>query len=143
MGSEQQMSESETSADRDRRIRYEEARVVRIEVRLGAVHELLLDERGKRGEDRRSLMEHTQQDEARFASIDSRLQGQQTQLTQVAESLIRIERVLTGETGIESRIRHVESVQGNWSAGWKALTTAAAFGATLATIIGILIQVAS
>ena len=140
MGSEQQMSESETSADRDRRIRYEEARVVRIEERLGAVHELLLDERGKRGEDRRSLSEHTQQDEQRFASIDSRLQGQQTQLTQMVESLSRIERSLTGDGGIEGRVRKVETVQGNWAAGWKALAAAAAVGAALATAAGFMIQ---
>ena len=134
------MSENETPAERDRRIRGEEARVVRIEERLQAVHELLIDERSKRGEDRRALTEHQAQDEQRFTSIDSRLQGQQTQLTQMAESLIRIERSLTGNDGLDDRLKKIETVQGNWAAGWKALTAAAAFGATLATIIGVLIQ---
>lgn len=135
------MSEPETSAERDRRIRGEEARLVRFEERLAAVHELLLDERAKRGDDRRALIDHQQQDEQRFTSIDSRLQGQQTQLTQMAESLIRIERSLTGEGGIDPRIRKLETVQGNWAAGWKALTAAAAFGAATSAVVGFLMQV--
>ncbi len=141
MANEHGMNETETPAERDRRIRGEEARTVRIEERLAAVHELLIDERSKRGEDRRALTEHQQQDEQRFTSIDSRLQGQQTQLTQMAESLIRIERSLTGDGGVDQRLRKLETVQGNWSAGWKALTAAAAIGAAIATVAGVLVQV--
>lgn len=134
------MNEPESGAERERRIRGEEARMVRLEERLQAVHELMLDERGKREEGRRALTEHQAQDDQRFTSIDSRLQGQQTQLTQIAESIIRIERSLTGDGGLEKRVQRVEAVQGNWTAGWKALAAAAAFGASVATIAGIVIK---
>lgn len=129
----------ETQAERDRRIKGEEARLVRFEERLAAVHELLLDERGKREEGRKALVQHEHEDETRFASIDSRLQGQQTQLTQIAESTIRIERSLTHEGGIEARLRRVEAVQGNFVAGWKALAAAAGMGAAIATIAAVLV----
>ena len=124
----------ENAAERDRRIRGEEARMVRVEEHLDAVHELLLDERAKRGLDRVTLAEHTHEDELRFVSIDSRLQGQQTQLTQIAESVLRIERSLTAEGGIEIRLRSMEKVRDNWSAGWKALTAAVLLGAAIASI---------
>ena len=132
---------SESSAERDRRIRGDEARLVRLEERLEAIHELLKDERVRREETRRMLGEHTHQDEERFASIDSRLQGQQTQLSQIAESAIRIERSLTSDSGLEARLHKVETVQGNWAAGWKALTAAATVGAALATVTGVLVRV--
>ncbi len=135
------MSENETAAERDRRVRGEEARTVRIEERLQAVHELMLDERAKRARAEDRLNDHQQHDELRFTSIDSRLQGQQTQLTQMAESLIRIERGVTGDGGLEPRMRRIEVIQGNWIAGWKALTASAAFGATVATIIGVVMGV--
>ena len=132
---------SESSAERDMRIRGEEARMVRVEERLDAVHALLLEEKGKRGEDRRSLTEHTQLDETRFASIDSRLQGQQTQLSQIGAGILRIENSLTSDSGLEARLHKVETVQGNWAAGWKALTAAATVGAALATVTGVLVRV--
>lgn len=135
------MSENETPAERDRRIRGEEARLVRFEEAVKALRELLTDERSKRAEDKKALGEHMHEDEQRFASIDSRLQGQQTQLSQIAESTLRIERSLTSDGGIEQRLRKVEAVQGNWSAGWKALTAAAAFGAGIATIVGVALNV--
>lgn len=131
---------NETEAERDRRIRGEEARLVRFEEAVKALRELLTDERAKRAEDKRELGEHMHEDEQRFSSIDSRLQGQQTQLTQIAESTLRIERSLTSEGGIEQRLRKIETSQSNWSAGWKALTAAATFGAAIATVAGVLIR---
>lgn len=130
----------ESPGERDRRIRDEEARMVRVEERLDAVHQLLLDERNRRGADRAVVDEHIHQDELRFASIDSRLQGQQTQLTQISESVLRIERSLTSDGGLEPRLRTVERIRDNWIAGWKALIAAAALGATIATIAGVLIR---
>lgn len=130
---------NETPSERDRRIRSEEARMVRVEERLDSVHELLLDERSKRSADRITLADHTHDDELRFASIDSRLQGQQTQLTQIAESVLRIERSLITDGGLESRLRNIERVRDNWMVGWKAVTAAAILGASIATIISAII----
>ena len=134
-------SERETQPERDRRIRSEVERQVRMEEQLKAIHDIVLDERSKRGEDRRVFGEHTLQDDQKFTSIDSRLQGQQTQLSTINESLIRIERSLAGDGGLEPRLRKLETALGNWSAGWKALTAAAALGATIATMIGVLVRV--
>jgi hypothetical protein len=94
---------------REARLKGDEARMVRVEQRLDAVHELLMDQRLRRGEDRESLNEHLKLDDQRFASIDSRLQGFQTQLSSASETLGRIEKTLTGDEGVLPRIAFLET----------------------------------
>lgn len=136
------MVNEETPTERDRRIRGEEARMVRfeegikrVETRVDSVHELLVDVRRRGTDDQEELAKHMHTDEERFSSIDSRLQGQQTQLTQINETVLDIKRFLTSEGGIDHRLRKVESTQSNWSAGWTALTAAAIVGAAISAIV--------
>ncbi len=109
------MSE-ETPAERDRRVRGEEARMVRMEERLDAVHELLVDLRRERARDRDELNKHLELDDKRFSSIDSRLQGFQTQITTMTDSLNRIEKGLTGTEGLTNRVQVLEDGERDRSA---------------------------
>lgn len=136
--------EHEEAWQRDARIRKEEARLVLLEAAVQGVaasvkeiHDLLLEEKGARRKAEERLEKHMAEDGQTFVSIDSRLIAQQAQLSHMTEALSRIEGSLTGDKGLEPRLRKIETVQGNWAAGWKAVAVAVAFGAALATIASV------
>lgn len=142
------MSNEEAPWQRDDRLRKEEARLVLLEAAVQGiaasvkeVHDLLLEEKGIRRKAEEGLEKHMAEDNQSFVSIDSRLIAQQAQLSHMSEALTRIEGSLTGDRGLDPRLRKIEMVQGNWSAGWKALVSAFGFGAAVATVIGIAIEV--
>lgn len=101
---------------RDKRLRDEEARMVRVEDDIKATrtsseatHELLLEERKARRAAEEALAKHEQDDAAKFSSIDSRLQGTQTQLSTIIQTLERLEHtVSTGAADHEGRIKVLE-----------------------------------
>ena len=68
-----------------------EANVAAIKAQTDAIRELFEEgQRSRRKADER-LEEHEKSDNQKFASIDSRLQGFQTQMSTVVDSLARIE----------------------------------------------------
>jgi hypothetical protein len=87
--------------------------MVQLEERVKAIHELMIDERRARQVYEATLDKHQQADDARFASIDSRMQGFQTQISAATDTLNRIEKSLVGENGIANRLAAVE---GEWTA---------------------------
>ena len=104
--------EHEPNWMRDKRLRDEEARMVRVEEDLRSIkasaeatHELLLEERKSRRAAEAALLNHENDDASKFASIDSRLQGIQNQLSQISTSNERIERKV--DLG-EGRIKKLE-----------------------------------
>lgn len=119
-----------------------EAAVQGVAAGVKDVHDLMIEEKAARRHGEAGLEKHMADDSQTFVSIDSRLIAQQAQLSHMSEALSRIEICVTGDRGMEPRLRKLETVQGNWSAGWKALTVAAALGAVLATIAGLAVQVA-
>ncbi len=132
----------ESFAERDRRIRGEEARMVQLEERVKAIHELMIDERRARIVYEDSLNKHQQLDDSRFASIDSRMQGFQTQISGVTDTLNRIEKSLVGENGIISRLKIVEeeglgrtAVQRFLNSAWAHLLAGAAVGIAAAGLL--------
>lgn len=135
----------EPAWQREARLKGDEARMVRLEERIAAVHELLLDERKARQNYEATLEKHQQQDETRFASIDSRMQGFQTQISTVAETLARIEKKLDGEGGLINRVKELEedglartAVQRFLDSAWAHLLAGATVGISLAGLLHVL-----
>lgn len=97
---------------RDKRLKDEEARMVLIESNVAAtrqqtdaIRELFEEERRQRRRAEERLEEHEQTDLSKFTSIDSRLQGAQTQLSTINDTLARIERKVDS---VEPRIKTLE-----------------------------------
>jgi chromosome segregation ATPase len=111
------MSEHEPEWMRDKRLKDEEARMVQIESHVGsikttmeAIRESFEEERKLRRRAEERLEEHEHSDNTRFSSIDSRLQGIQTQLSTINDTQSRIEKkVDTGAADHEARIKILES----------------------------------
>lgn len=132
------MNEHEPDWMRDKRLKDEEARMVLIETNVAAIRqqtdairELFEEERRQRRRAEDRLEEHEQSDATKFASIDSRLQGTQTQLSTIIEKLSAIERY-------ESRIKALEddavgrTAVGHWLRNaWVQLGIGASVGGTL------------
>ncbi len=110
------MSEHEPEWMRDKRLRDEEARMVLIEsnvvsikTTMEAIRESFEEERKMRRRAEERLAEHEQSDDNRFSSIDSRLQGIQSQLSTMNETQTRIEKkVDTGAAAHDVRIKALE-----------------------------------
>ena len=117
------MTMEEASWQRDKRLRDEEARLVRFEEHLGAVddrtkatHELLLEERGSRRRAEEEFAKHMAEDDRRFSSIDSRLQGIQAQLSTISDTLNRTDsRLKTIEAGESDRSAVQKFLSSTWT----------------------------
>lgn len=111
------MTQDEPIWMRETRLRGEEARMVQLESNVAAIRqqadairELFEEERRQRRKAEERLEEHEQSDNTKFASIDSRLQGTQTQLTTIITTLERLERtVKTGDAEHETRLKALEA----------------------------------
>ena len=140
------MAEHEPEWMRDKRLRDEEARMVLIESNVAAIRaqtdaikQLFDEERNQRRRAEERLEEHEQSDNTRFSSIDSRLQGIQTQLSTINDTQSRIEKkVDTGAADHESRIKTLEDDATGRTAvtrwlhlAWVQLGIGASIGATL------------
>ena len=80
-----------------------------IEERQKATHELLVEERAARKLTEEGMQHHMAEDDRRFASIDSRLQGTQAQLSTMADTLKRIEAKVDGKIeSLEKRLGVME-----------------------------------
>lgn len=143
-------SEHEPDWMRDKRLRDEEARMVRVEEDIraikeqtGAIKELFDEERRVRRRAEERLEAHETSDNQKFSSIDSRLMGTQTQLTSIAETLNRIEGKVEGN---EHRLGALEDVNKGQNAvqrfvqsAWVQFTAGVGLAGTL---IGIYLAVA-
>jgi predicted nuclease with TOPRIM domain len=104
------MSEHEPEWMRDKRLRDEEARMVQLESNVAsiertttAIRELFEEERRARRAAEAALLNHEQEDATKFSSIDSRLQGIQTQLSSISDTQKRIEdKVAAGDGRIQA-----------------------------------------
>jgi RimJ/RimL family protein N-acetyltransferase len=135
----EQSMPGETPSERDRRVRGEEARMVQLEERVKAIHELMIDERRNRIVYEETLNKHQQQDEQKFSSIDSRMQGFQTQISTITDTLNRIEKSLVGDDGLSNRVKTLEdegvgrsAVQRFLDSTWTRFLGGASFGLALA-----------
>ncbi len=136
------MTEHEPEWMRDKRLRDEEARMVLIEANVSAIRqqtdairELFEEERRQRRRAEERLEEHEQSDSTKFSSIDSRLQGTQTQLSTINETLVRIERKVDS---VDPRIKALEddavgrSAVGRWLRNaWVQIGIGASIGGSL------------
>ncbi len=110
------MNDHEPEWERDRRLKMEEARLIlleknleRIATNLDAIKEANDEERRLRRKAEEALLKHEADDSSKFASIDSRLQGFQNQMSSVADTLVRIEgAVKTKGDDHESRLQLLE-----------------------------------
>ncbi len=139
------MSEHEPEWMRDKRLRDEEARMVLIESNVtairqqtDAIRQLFEEERKQRRRAEERLEEHEQSDNTRFASIDSRLQGTQTQLSTIIEKLTAIEKY-------EPRIKALEddavgrTAVGRWLRNaWVQIGIGVSIGGTLVGLYTVL-----
>ena len=148
------VTEHEPEWMRDQRLRGEEARMVLIESNVAATkasaeatHELLLEERKARRAAEDSLNRHEADDISRFSSIDSRLQGMQTQFSTVIDTLARLERtVTTGAADHENRIKTLEEDRAGRTAvarwlrsAWVQLGIGASIGGTLVGVYTLIV----
>lgn len=139
-------AEHEPDWMRDARLKGEEARMVRVEADVGAIkvsaeatHELLLEERKARRAAESALANHEADDTSKFASIDSRLQGTQTQLSTTTATLDRIEKKIDNVAADhESRMKALEddatgrTAVARWlRSAWVQLGIGASIGASL------------
>ncbi len=92
------MTEHEPEWMRDARLKGEEARMVQLEknveriaTNMDAIREANDEERRLRRKAEEALLKHEADDSSKFASIDSRLQGFQNQMSSVSDTLVRIE----------------------------------------------------
>lgn len=136
------MSEHEPDWMRDKRLKDEEARMVNLESNVKAtrdqteaIHEMFVEERKLRRAAEEALLKHESDDATKFSSIDSRLQGTQTQLSTITDTVKRIESLVTA---IEPRIKTLEddstgrSAVTRWlKSTWVQLGIGASVGATL------------
>ena len=140
------MSEHEPEWLRDKRLKDEEARMVQIEsnvvsikTTMEAIRESFEEERKMRRRAEERLESHEQSDNTRFSSIDSRLQGIQTQLSTMNDTQSRIEKkVDTGAADHDLRIKKLEddavgrTAVARWlRSAWVQLGIGASIGATL------------
>lgn len=110
------MSEHEPEWMRDKRLRDEEARMVQLEANVQTIKTqgesvlaLFQEERKSRRAAEEALQRHEADDSSKFASIDTRLMGTQTQLSTIISTLERLERtVTTGDADHEKRIKALE-----------------------------------
>lgn len=117
------MTDEEATWQRDKRLKDEEARLVRFEEHLSTVddrtkatHELLVEERGSRRRAEEEFAKHMVEDDRRFTSIDSRLQGTQAQLSTISDTLLRIDtRLKTIETGDANRTAVQKFLSNTWT----------------------------
>lgn len=120
----------------DRAVR-NEARLQKIERTGEATHDLMEEVRKDAKAHRETLTAHLGEDNQRFASIDTRLQGFQTQLSMMSDSVQRIER----------STEHLERAARDSRNFWAALRTQWAFvagGAMFAsTMIGMAVALIS
>lgn len=141
--------EHEPNWMRDKRLKDEEARMVRVEEDLSAIkrsseatHELLIEERKARRAAEEALLKHEGDDTTKFASIDSRLQGTQTQLSTTTATLERIEKKLDGVTvDTNNRLKALEDGETGRTAVQRFLGSAwthmAAGGSIVAALAGL------
>ncbi len=127
---------------RDKRLRDEEARMVLLESNVAAtkaqteaIHEMFVEERKFRRAAEDALLKHENDDASKFNSIDSRLQGTQTQLATINETLTRIEHKVDGH---EPRLKSLEDETAGRTAvtrwlrsAWVQLGIGASIGGTL------------
>ena len=139
------MSEHEPEWMRDKRLRDEEARMVQLEGNVAAtktsveaIREMFEEERRMRRRVEEAVLSHETDDASKFSSIDSRLQGTQTQLSTIAETLKRIESKVDGQ---EPRIKSLEenelgrtAVQRFLKNAWAQVGIGASIGGALAAI---------
>ncbi len=95
----------EPAWQRDARLKGDEARMVRMESQVSAIHDLLVEYRRKQDSDRSEMEQHFIKDDQRFASIDSRLQGFQTQISALNSTADRIEKILSGDEGLVNQVK--------------------------------------
>jgi len=139
------MSEHEPEWERDRRLKAEESRLVRLEqnvqatrTQADAIREMLDEERKSRRVAEERLEKHEADDAHRFASIDSRLMGTQTQLSTILDKLSVLDK-------FDNRIQVLEedklgrtAVERFLKSAWAQLAMGITVGAAL---MGLYIQV--
>ncbi len=139
------MNEHEPEWMRDKRLRDEEARMVLLESNVkairdqtDAIRELFEEERKQRRAAEEALERHERSDHEKFASIDSRLQSTQTQLTTMTETLGRIERKVDSHeprlSGLEDESKGRTAVTKWLRLAWVQLGIGAGIGGSLVTL---------
>ena len=144
-------SEHEPDWMRDKRLKDEEARMVQLENNVGAIRtqvdaikELFDEERKLRRAAEAALLAHEEDDSSKFSSIDSRLQGAQTQLSTVVATLERIEKKVDSH---EPRLKDLEDTETGRSAtgrfirnSWTQVGIGAGIGGTLVGLYSLLVS---
>ena len=144
------MSEHEPEWMRDKRLRDEEARMVQLESNVAsiertttAIRELFEDERRARRAAEAALLQHENEDATKFNSIDSRLQGIQTQLSTISDTQKRIEEKVASGDG---RIKALEEESAGRTAvarwlrsAWVQIGIGASIGGTLVGAYALLV----
>lgn len=139
----------EPAWQRDKRLKDEEARMVRVEEDIAAIRrqtdsmlELFQEERKLRRQAEEALLKHEQDDSSKFASIDSRLQGIQTQLSAISTTNARIEQKVDQ---VEPRLKALEddstgrtAVQRFLSSTWTHMAAGGGIVAALAALYSLL-----
>ncbi len=116
-----------------------ESSVFRMATAMEALKESFDEERKQRRKQEEALLKHEGDDSTKFASIDNRLMGTQTQLTTINDILTRIERSVTsGHADHESRLQTLEddatgrTAVGRWlRSAWVQIGIGASIGGTL------------
>ena len=120
-----------------------ESNVAAIKAQTDSIREMFDEERKLRRRAEEALLVHEADDATKFSSIDSRLQGAQTQLSTINATLERIERKVDS---VEPRIKSLEedrtgrTAVARWlRSAWVQLGIGVSIGGTLVGAITLLV----